>query len=169
MNWWIVFAVWLTDERRSLISSRDPCQRSSPSRISDTPRAGFKSAQNLGSRFDKWNCAVVITTTPWRQKYLICNAAFYYPVKASENCKVFWYFHAVEKGCIGSKWVNAIVAHQSTVSDLMILLSVEDKHLNVYTEEDIKRFQSLLSCDPDKEKSRKSAGISSIFEIRFAS
>ena len=31
----------------SLISSRDHCHRSSPSRISDTPRAGFEPAQNL--------------------------------------------------------------------------------------------------------------------------
>ena len=31
----------------SLISSRDNCQRSSPLRISDTPRAAFESAQNL--------------------------------------------------------------------------------------------------------------------------
>ena len=37
-------------ERRkafSLISSRDHCQRSSPSRISDTPRAGFEPADVL--------------------------------------------------------------------------------------------------------------------------
>ena len=33
----------------SVISSRDHCQRSSPSRISDTPRAGFEPAQNLSS------------------------------------------------------------------------------------------------------------------------
>ena len=39
--WWIVFVVWLTDERRSLISSWDHCQRSSPSQISDIPRASF--------------------------------------------------------------------------------------------------------------------------------
>ena len=33
----------------SLISSRDHCQRSWPSRIFDTPRAGFESAQNQSS------------------------------------------------------------------------------------------------------------------------
>ena len=33
----------------SLISSWDHCQRSSPSRISDTPRTGFELAQNLSS------------------------------------------------------------------------------------------------------------------------
>ena len=33
----------------SLISSQDHCQRSSPSRISDTPRAGFEPGQNLSS------------------------------------------------------------------------------------------------------------------------
>ena len=33
----------------SFISSRDYIQRSSPSQISDTPRAGFEPAQNLSS------------------------------------------------------------------------------------------------------------------------
>ena len=33
----------------SLISSQNHCQRSSPSQISDTPRAGFEPAQNLSS------------------------------------------------------------------------------------------------------------------------
>ena len=47
----------------SLISSRDHCQRSSPSRISDT---GFGLAQNLSSGLVEWSCAVVITTTPRR-------------------------------------------------------------------------------------------------------
>ena len=39
----------MVDRRQafSLISSRDHCHRSSPSRISDTPRAGFEPAQNL--------------------------------------------------------------------------------------------------------------------------
>ena len=48
----------------SLISSRDHCQRSSPPRISDTPRAGFEHVQNLSSGLVEWSCAVVITTTP---------------------------------------------------------------------------------------------------------
>ena len=33
----------------SLISNRDHCQRSSPSRISDTTQAGFDPVQNLSS------------------------------------------------------------------------------------------------------------------------
>ena len=43
----------MVDRRKaiSLISSRDYCQRSSPSRISDTPRAGFEPAQNISSGF----------------------------------------------------------------------------------------------------------------------
>ena len=43
----------MVDRRKafSFISSRDHCQRSSPSRISDTPRAGFEPAQNLSSGF----------------------------------------------------------------------------------------------------------------------
>ena len=46
----------------SLIFRRDRCQRSSPSRISNTPQAGFEPAQNLSSGFVEWSCAVVITT-----------------------------------------------------------------------------------------------------------
>ena len=39
----------MVDRRKafSLLSSRDHCQRSSPSRISDTPLAGFEPAQHL--------------------------------------------------------------------------------------------------------------------------
>ena len=35
----------------SLISSRDHCQRASPLRTSDTPRAGFEPAQDLSPGF----------------------------------------------------------------------------------------------------------------------
>ena len=38
----------------SLISSRDHCQRSSPSQISDTPQAGFETVRNLSSGFVEW-------------------------------------------------------------------------------------------------------------------
>ena len=60
----------MVDRRKafSLISSRDHCQRSSPSWISDTPRAGFEPAQNLSSGFVEWSCAVVITTAPRLRK-----------------------------------------------------------------------------------------------------
>ena len=36
------------------------------------------------------------------------NAPFFDPLKTSENRKVFWCFQAVEKGCIGNKWVNML-------------------------------------------------------------
>ena len=41
----------MVDQRKVFghISSRDHCQRSSPSRMSVMPRAGFESAQNLSS------------------------------------------------------------------------------------------------------------------------
>ena len=58
----------MVDRRKafSLISSRDHCQRSSPSRISDTPWPGFEPAQSLSSGLVEWSCVVVITTTPRR-------------------------------------------------------------------------------------------------------
>ena len=56
----------MVDRRKpfSLISIQDHCQRTSPSRISNTPRAKFEPAQNLSSGLVENNCAVVITTTP---------------------------------------------------------------------------------------------------------
>ena len=58
----------MVDRRKliSLIYSRDHCQRSSPSWISNTPWTGFEPAQNLISGLVKWGGAVVITTTPQR-------------------------------------------------------------------------------------------------------
>ena len=43
----------------SLISSRDHCPRSSPSRISNTPRSGIEPTQKLSSGLVEWSCAVV--------------------------------------------------------------------------------------------------------------
>ena len=58
----------MVDRRKafSLISSRGHCQRSSPSRISDSPRAEFEPAQNPSSGFVEWSCVAVIATTPRR-------------------------------------------------------------------------------------------------------
>ena len=36
------------------------------------------------------------------------NAPFLYPLKTSENRKVFWCFQGVEKECIENYWVNSI-------------------------------------------------------------
>ena len=65
----------MVDQRKafSLISSRDHCQRSSPSQISDTPRAGFEPAKNLSLGLVEWSCVVVITTTPHTIIKLIYN------------------------------------------------------------------------------------------------
>ena len=82
----------MVDRRKafSLISSRDHCQRSSPSRISNTLRAGFEPARNLSSGFVEGSCAVMITTTPWpRRKWIIFNSK----TSASGCCLVFaWLF-----------------------------------------------------------------------------
>ena len=37
---------------------------------------------------------------------LVPNAPFLYPLKTSENLKVFWCFYGVQKGCIGNQWVK---------------------------------------------------------------
>ena len=60
----------MVDRRKAftLISSRDHCQWSSPSRISGTSRVGFEPAQNLSSGFLELSCAAVITTAPRRHQ-----------------------------------------------------------------------------------------------------
>ena len=61
----------MVDQRKvNLISSLDHCQRPSPSKISDTPEAGFAPAQNLSSGLVEWSCAVVTITTPSIYHYL---------------------------------------------------------------------------------------------------
>ena len=60
---WTVFVVWLTNERHLALfpaGNKAKRQRSSPSRISDTPQAGFEPAQNLICGFVEWRCAAVI-------------------------------------------------------------------------------------------------------------
>ena len=93
MNWFC----GLVDRRKasSFISSRDHCQRFSPSRISDTPRAGFEPAQNLSSGLVEWSCAVVISTTPRRHimKLNKANVMFYkVSLFANETTRRFIYF-----------------------------------------------------------------------------
>ena len=66
----------MADQRKvfSLISGQDHCLRFSPSRISDTQRAGFEAAQNLSSGFVERSCAVVITITA--QRHLLSFSCF---------------------------------------------------------------------------------------------
>ena len=52
----------------SILLISDHSQRTSPSPISNTPRAEFEPAQNLNSGLVEWICSVVITTTPRRHK-----------------------------------------------------------------------------------------------------
>ena len=71
----------MVDRRKmfSLISSRDHYQRSSPSRMSDTPRAGFEPAQNLSSGSVEWSCAALqhfadnLSLVPGLASTLPCN------------------------------------------------------------------------------------------------
>ena len=79
----------MVDRRKtySLISKKDHCQRSSPLRISDMPRAGFEPAQNLSSSFLEWSCTVLITTTPWRN-IVTCNVNTAPDVAHSVTCNL---------------------------------------------------------------------------------
>ena len=96
----------MVDRRKafSLISSRDHCQRSSPSRIFDTPQAGFEPVQNLSSALVEWSCTVVITTTPWlilfKQSHcmqLCCRLIIvYYDSLSFLHCKKFSHSHIIK-------------------------------------------------------------------------
>ena len=85
----------MVDRRKalSLISSRYHCQRSSPSRIFDTPRAGFEPAQNLSSGFVEWSCPVVITTTPRRHDIPRDIYSFHMSIFPLNQLIAFFYRH----------------------------------------------------------------------------
>ena len=75
----------MVDRRKafSLISSRDHCQRSSPSWISDTPRAGFEPAQK-----PKFGLC-------WMK---LCSNANHYttaPLNMTNEWPLFWLDHSV--------------------------------------------------------------------------
>ena len=76
----VLFLFFMVERRKafSLISSRNQCQRFSPSRISDTPQAGFEPAQNLSSSFVEWRCAVVIITRPRRSILILEELSYWY-------------------------------------------------------------------------------------------
>ena len=96
-QWWKNCFCGIVDQRKafSLISSRDHCQRSSPSRISDMPQAGFQPAQNLSSGLVEWSCAVVITTTPLLRynsyffgTYIFLSSCFFWGAPFSEQSPI---------------------------------------------------------------------------------
>ena len=43
------------------------------------------------------------------------SASLLYPLKTSENRKVFWCFQVVKKGCIGNKWVNIVYVMRNII------------------------------------------------------
>ena len=89
----------MVDRRKacSLISSRWHFQRSSPSRISDTPPAGFEPAPKLSSGSVEWSCAVMITTKP---PVFHDFVFFFYLRKTTANSKVSFYVSLCETNCI---------------------------------------------------------------------
>ena len=56
------------------------------------------------------------------------NAPFLYPLKTSENLRVFWcfdVFRVLEKGCIGNEWVNETVSPSLKISPAQFDLESE--------------------------------------------
>ena len=103
----------------SLISSGNLCQRSSPSRISDTPRAGFESAQNLSSGFVGISCAVVIITTPRSHSLTVStwrNSAFISAINKILKAKCLMHnFHCIDNSNIKTErlWKDSLHLNRS--------------------------------------------------------
>ena len=93
----------------SLISSRDHCQRFSPSQISNTPGAGFEPVQSLSSGLVEWSCALVITTTPRRHGV---------KTRLTVSCsyKMLWYFFIIRAISLSFRW--HVRANGTSVTDL---------------------------------------------------
>ena len=116
----------------SLISSRNHCQRSTPLRISNMPRARFESAQNLIPNFVEWSYALVITTSPWRHLDLWIKYLSYKVLKEFLKIvqllpKIYFLKHAIKPPCLLGKWIqhmhnNIISLHSCTKSQSFIYL-----------------------------------------------
>ena len=91
----------IVDRRKEFrfIFSRDHCQRSSPSRISNTPRPGFELVQNLSWCFFKRSCALVITTTP-RCLPLLSNT----PTTTDNSLSLSVKWYGDSNFCLVFKW-----------------------------------------------------------------
>ena len=66
-----------------------------------------KSAEKTCSEFAENIIHNSVTINPF-----VPNAPFLYPLKKSENLKVFRCFQGVQKGYIGNKWVNLTLLPQ---------------------------------------------------------
>ena len=86
----------------SLVSSWGHCQRSSPSRISDTLWTVFEPTQNLSSGFVEWSCAVVITTTP---RHHIPHTSPFTENQLWHEILVIWYYKFV----LTKHWQNFLL------------------------------------------------------------
>ena len=103
-----------------IISSREHCQRHSPSRISDTPQAGFETAQNLISGSAEWSCAVVITTTPFLHHLFL-------PVSPSRH--IFCPFEHIFR-CSSRKLLILNILKYSNLIYLQYLMVNTKSHIN---------------------------------------
>ena len=51
------------------------------------------------------DCMIFVSAFPYFNPF-VRNAPFLYPLKISENRKVFWCLQRIEKGCLCNKWVK---------------------------------------------------------------
>ena len=63
---------------------------------------------SLSLKFKCWRLIPMFNFNPF-----IPNVPFFYPLKTSENRKVFWCFQGIQKGCIGNEcvWVKLVSKH----------------------------------------------------------
>ena len=87
------------------------------------------------------------------------NAPFLYPLKTSENLKVFWCFQGVEKRCIGNKWVKLLFRHRSNLKFFFSSAMSEEKfrtkqiNRNGYVESEKVLCFSIVSTEKYPENS----------------
>ena len=59
------------------------------------------------------------------------NVPFLYPLKASENCKVFWCFQGVEKGALGTNTLKSDSHFADYFHQVKLLPSLVRKNSNI--------------------------------------
>ena len=74
----------------------------------------------------------------------IPNAPFLYPLKTSENLKVFWWFQGVEKGCIGNKWVKGFFSKCDQICEKLLAWMLSGLQMNNCNDSEVVVWRSSV-------------------------
>ena len=112
---------------------------------------------------------------------MVPNAPFLYPLKTTENHKVFWFFQGVEKWCIKNEWVKSNlkvavskmltnyseVIWEATIKQRIYLFLPEKRHRNTRIAPSKKTHQSYDDFERTMHFCVKTKYMDSFYKKKF--